>query len=116
MWVILVACAPEPAPERLPTPTHANGWADLVAAVERGDAQTAHVLARDLTLGGVGEDSPWATRLGGALGLLQVSDEEDLEEGLDAAAAACRGCHAESGVAASGPRLAPEPAATDPGK
>jgi hypothetical protein len=105
MWWVLASCGSAPVSEQLPAPTHANGWDDLVAAVERGDVETSRVLARDLSLGGIGEDSPWATRLGGALGLLQVSDAEDLREGLDAAAVACRGCHAEAGVEVPGPRL-----------
>ncbi|MCA9493391.1 MAG: hypothetical protein KC621_25845, partial [Myxococcales bacterium] len=76
-WLLACLTAPTPEPT-LPMPTHANGWEDLVAAVDRGDVPTSRVLARDLTLAGVGEDSPWAIRLGGALGMLQVADEEDL--------------------------------------
>lgn len=95
----LWACGGAPTtPEGPPAPTHANGWDQLIAAVDRGDVATARVLARDLTLAGVGEDSPWATRLGGALGMLQVSDEEDLAPTAESAAAACDGCHRESGV------------------
>lgn len=96
---LLCACATSPAPEPpLPAPRHANGWEDLIAAVDRGDVATARVLARDLSLAGVGEESPWATRLGGALGMLQVADEEDLRDAAVAAAGACDGCHREQGL------------------
>ncbi|MCB9689215.1 MAG: hypothetical protein H6738_11495 [Alphaproteobacteria bacterium] len=95
LWACGTSSPPEPD---LPAPTHANGWDDLVAAVDRGDVPTSRVLARDLTLAGVGEDSPWATRLGGALGMLQVADEQDLRDAAEAAASACDGCHRERGL------------------
>jgi hypothetical protein len=101
-WVLaLMACRGGEAPA-LPEPHHASEWSALVAAAERGDVQTAQVLARDLTLAPVAEDHESAAALGAALGYLQVADEPaDLPEAVAKARAACVACHEAHGVAAA---------------
>jgi hypothetical protein len=102
-WVLAwVACRGGEAPvgvEGLPAPRHAGEWSALVAAAERGDLQTARVLARDLTIAPVPEDHESAAALGAALGYLQVADDPaDLPDVVGRARAACVACHEAHGV------------------
>lgn len=91
-WLACSAAAPEP--EGPLPPAHVAEWDALVRAAERHDLAAVQVLARDLSLGPVGADSPAADAFASALGFLQVAeDDADLAEGMSRARAACRGCH-----------------------
>ena len=99
VWVL--ACGRSTMVEAPPT-GHADTWAALVAAVDRGDLATAKVQARDLDLGADDDGSPPTAALGAALGFLQVCDDaEDAHDAVEKAEAACAACHRARGVTAA---------------
>lgn len=91
-WLVFaLGCGTTP-PEP-PAPPHFAGFDQLASQVARVQLDTARATARAVT-----EDED-ASRVGAALGMLQVA--EDPDEALDAltaAVGACRGCHVESGA------------------
>ena len=100
MIALWLACRGAPAPAPPPPPGHADGWDALVAAVARGDVDTAKALARDVSLGAEDDGSAPTTALGGALGYLQVVDDaDDARDALAEAREACDACHAARGAA-----------------
>lgn len=99
------ACHSATAPDGGPLPPrHAAGWDALERAAQRRDLAAVQVLAGDVSLGPISADRPEADALAGALGFLQIAeDEEDLDEGMRRARAACTGCHRATGAGPLGP-------------
>jgi len=94
VWLAACTCASPPAPpSAAPDPGHFGTFPALVDQVLRVDREGSRREARDLLADADTVDDVGVEAVGGAVGFLQVADDDELVDGLVALAHACGACH-----------------------
>lgn len=90
-------CGARPTPET----AHYQGWDALVVAAALGELSAVRAAARDVAPADLVR-GPEVERIGGALGMAQVAEPDEIADVVAAIAVACGDCHARGGVSPRG--------------